>query len=305
MDLALVVVRAVQYAASIVVLGELAFMLLIAPAARRSFSVPLVVGSIVAALATAGVWLAIEARHMSGFGWRDAFTLDVFHALLLHTVFGRVWLVRMAAFVALAGLVPSLLREPRSDARVWTAFVLAAVALAGLAATGHAAVGGARLAADGFHCIAAAFWVGALPAFARAMNAFLRDPGVTTRTDARETAHRFSIMGMASVGTLVLSGLVNASYSLPTVASLYESGYGRLLMAKLVLFIAMFALAVVNRVRHAGRLSPEGSDTVAASVYALRRNALAEFALGIGIGAIVAQLGVTMPPMPAAGLHVH
>lgn len=54
-------------------------------------------------------------------------------------------------------------------------------------------------------------------------------------------------MGYIAVATLIGSGLVNSWFLVGTVSGLLETPYGQFLMAKLVLFAGMLALAVSNR----------------------------------------------------------
>jgi mono/diheme cytochrome c family protein len=94
-----------------------------------------------------------------------------------------------------------------------------------------------------------------------------------------------------SVGALLLTGIVNTWYLVGTIPALVGTHYGRLLLAKLTLFLIMLCLAAVNRTLLTPRLVHRG----AAALTTLRRNALLEIIAGIGIVSIVAALGVTIP----------
>jgi copper resistance protein D len=79
--------------------------------------------------------------------------------------------------------------------------------------------------------------------------------------------------------------------------ALIGTDYGRLLLLKVALFVAMVAIAAVNRLRLMPRL-------VRADINALRplmRNAVIETLIGIAILLIVGVLG-TLPP--AEELHL-
>ncbi len=102
---------------------------------------------------------------------------------------------------------------------------------------------------------------------------------------------RFSTLGLASVSALIASGLVNAWYQVGAVPALIGTLYGRLLLVKLALFAAMIVVAVVNR----GILAPRVADADYDARRALRRNALAEMVLGLGVVVVVGRLGVTVP----------
>jgi putative copper export protein len=65
------------------------------------------------------------------------------------------------------------------------------------------------------------------------------------------------------------------------------------------LFLVMVVIATTNRVRHVPRLVHEaGSAAAAVSLRRLRRNAVAEVAIGTIIIGIVAVLGITPPGLP-------
>jgi hypothetical protein len=116
---------------------------------------------------------------------------------------------------------------------------------------------------------------------------------------ARTATVRFSILGIVSVGTLLVTGIVNTYYLAGSVPALLHTDYGRLLLIKIALFLAMVAIAAVNRFRLTPQLLQDAS--IAASRDALRqlrRNAAIETLAGAIIIAIVAALG-TMPP----GIH--
>ena len=119
---------------------------------------------------------------------------------------------------------------------------------------------------------------------------------------ARTATLRFSVLGLASVATLMITGLVNAFYLVGSVAALLGTDYGRLLAVKVALFVVMVAIAAINRFRLTPELVPE--------LRRLRRNAVVEIVLGAVIIAIVAKLGVTPPAfeqetMPHAHHHAH
>ncbi|HKR19126.1 MAG TPA: CopD family protein, partial [Stellaceae bacterium] len=106
---------------------------------------------------------------------------------------------------------------------------------------------------------------------------------------------RFSLMAMISVVVLLASGIVNTWYLAGNVPALIGTPYGRLLLIKIGLFLIMLTVAAVNRLRLTPRLAGAAPNAALAQ---LRRNALIESGLGLGILAIVGVLGI-LPP----GLH--
>jgi putative copper resistance protein D len=104
---------------------------------------------------------------------------------------------------------------------------------------------------------------------------------------------RFSSMGILSVCTLIATGVVNTLNLAGSVTALIETEYGKLLLLKIFLFIAMVGIAAVNRLRLLPRLANANTTRP------LRRNVVLEIALATVIMFVVGALG-TMPP----GAHV-
>jgi copper resistance protein D len=226
--------------------------------------------------------------------WSD----DLVATVLLDTDFGHVWLVRFVLVVLLAaGLRPPYFGVPAPAWRRSAALALAmafvgVLAFAGHAAAGDGAEGLVHVAADVLHLIAAAVWVGALVPLAIVLAAAKDDPsGLVV---ARTATLRFSTLGIASVGTVLATGIVNTFELTGSWAALTGTDYGRLLLVKIALFLAMLAIAAFNRMR----LTPElvaGGAAAGPALQQLRTNALIEAAIGALVLFIVAMLG-TLPP---------
>jgi copper resistance protein D len=210
-----------------------------------------------------------------------------------------VWELRLALGLLLAGLLVAgdrLGRRRGADMLGWATLLLSAVVVAALAWAGHAgatpsARGEIHVVSDALHLLAAGAWLGALVPlallFARAIGDW------TWLGVAREATRRFSMLGIASVGTLLVTGTVNSWFLVGGVRGLLGTPYGRLLLLKLALFAAMVAVAAFNR----QRLTPQLHEGVAPTVALrrLRRNALIETGLGLAILMVVGTLG-TEPP---------
>lgn len=286
-DAVLALVRAIHFGASILLFGQFAFVVFVArgdgapPGFRRG-----VAWSLIALLASALAWIALEAISMSGMPASEALSATTLGTVATQTQFGRVWLLRMLACLA---LVPLAAVAPRRNAIVGAA--LSAFALAALAAMGHGGdgrgpAGWAHLAVDAAHLLAAGAWLGALPPLIFVLRATDDDLGKTARVTGR-----FSTLGLWSVAVILGSGIANTCFMLSHAAALFESAYGELLLAKIALFAAIVALAAVNR----QRLTPRLREGDPRAKRALGRNAVAECVLGFAIVAIVGQLGITIP----------
>lgn len=305
MNTLLVSLRGVHYASAMLLFGELVFALGVAtPAFRRVLAVrdgddfdrrffAVAYWGLVASIASGAAWFAAEAAAMSGLPLGEVMTRETLGLVLANTMFGLIFAVRVGLAVALAAVLIAIGRS-NDDARrsrlTIIAVAFAAAYLGSLAWAGHAVAGDesedlARIGAAVAHLLAAGMWLGALPALVFVLGRARTLDGVA------DAARRFSTFGVASVGVLIASGLVNAWYQVGDIPGLVGTDYGRLLVAKLALFAAMLGLAMVNR----GILTRPLSGEDRAALRLLRRNATLEIAFGIGVIAIVAVLGVTVP----------
>jgi putative copper export protein/mono/diheme cytochrome c family protein/peroxiredoxin len=307
MNALLVAARAVHFASTMLLFGEMVFVLaVVSPAWRKASRAAfdhdqaichrllLIEGwSLAVSIASGAIWLAVEASSMSGMPLGQAISRDTLSLVLGQTVFGRLWVWRFGLAVAFGVPLVALGRTASGRSRSRLALgwlVVAATYLATLAWAGHAAAGQGsqgllQLSSDIVHLLAAGGWLGALPGLVFFLG---RSQSLDAATQA---ARRFSTLGVACVGALVLSGLANAWYLVGSVPALVGTEYGRLLLAKLAVFAAMVALAAVNRLS----LTPRLKRHDARALRFLRRNAMAEIAAGIIVVAIVGKLGTTIP----------
>ena len=257
-------------------------------------------GSLVLAVITAGASLLVQASSMGERSLTDLWSDDLVATVLLDTDFGHVWLARLALVVLLAAaLHPPCFGAPPPAWRRRAALALAAAYVAALAFAGHAAAGDGiegviHEAADVLHLIAAAAWLGALVPLAIVLGAAKDTGDRSTLAVVRTATLRFSTLGVVSVGTVLATGIVNTFELTGSWAALLGTAYGRLLLLKIALFLAMLAIAAINRVRLTPRLVAGGA-MAGPAVRQLRTNALTEAVIGALILLIVAMLG-TLPP---------
>ena len=331
MDDPLIYVRAVHYAATITVAGVVFFVVFIAePAFRNAGDNKRLLAAVEPPLAWLA-WIGLTLAAASGAAWfilvaasmgerpaAEVFSEGFLWVVLLQTEFGHAWLMRaILAGLLAAVFAATLVSKRKRPMAIWLNIVAVAMAagLVGLLAWGGHAAGGSGTegivhpAADFLHLTAAAAWVGALFPLALLLRAAGGD--TASLATARTATLRFSAYGVASVATLIVTGLINALYLVGSIPALVGTDYGRLLAAKVALFFAMVVIAVINRFRLTPRLVPDATLAPARQVLRrLRRNALIEIVLGAVIIAIVAKLGVTPPAfeeqaMPPAQHHGH
>ena len=289
LDAAVLAVRFLQYAGAALLFGVPLFFVYALPAGSSSpRGSRAMVGGAAAVLAVASALaIAVQASVFAG-SFADGLTGESLGAVVTYMAFGKAALVRTVAALFALGLLLALPRGRRG----WSAVAAAgAIAAASLGWMGHGAasegpLAGVHLAADVLHVLAACAWLGALAAFV------LLARGEAGRAQLHPALRTFSALGPALIALLVLSGLVNTWVLIGPdhIADLLRSAYGRVLLAKLVLFAAMLALAAANRYRHTPAVA-EG-----APLGPVRRSLAWEAGLGLAVLALVAWLGTLAPP---------
>jgi putative copper resistance protein D len=303
----LIVARTIHFAATAVTTGTVIFRVVVAepvlrlarPTAamfevrtRRVAGIGLFV-SVVSGVA----WILLQAPAMSGLSFAEAMTSDVIGTVVTETQFGLVSEIRLALAVVLAACFLS----DRPTAMRWVALASALGLVASIAWTGHAGstageLGIVHLTSDTLHLVAAAAWIGGLVSLAFLVTVALRDQADGWVSLVADTTQRFSTLGIVSVATLLITGIVNAGILVGSLHALLVTGYGRLLMLKIALFAIMLAFAAVNRFWLTPALanfsSSERDRDVART---LVRNCAIEIALGLAIFAIVGALGTIHP----------
>jgi putative copper export protein/mono/diheme cytochrome c family protein/peroxiredoxin len=252
-----------------------------------------------------GLW--VQLATVTGRPFWQALTPDALWSLLATTQYGRVWTIRMALMTLLGGIL--WLHDQERDRKDWWALRLEIAGLAvcilvAQAWTGHSAAGEGitllyQVLVDGLHLLASGVWLGSLPLLGLLLSWVQRSNDPSMGQIAAEATRRFSILGLASMSLLILSGLTNAWELVGTLPALVGTTYGRLLLLKVSLLLPILALAAFNLFRAEPHLllavaKPKALDTRPA-LQRLRRNVVGELILGGVILLLVGALGI-MPP---------
>jgi putative copper resistance protein D len=107
------------------------------------------------------------------------------------------------------------------------------------------------------------------------------------------------------VAIILTTGIINTWLLAGSVAVLTETDYGRLLVLKITLFLAMLGFAAVNRLRLTPRLAaigPAVAGQFSSAQHGIYRNAVVEITLGILVFMIIGGLGLMEPGAP---VHAH
>ena len=315
----LILFRAVHIAATVLACGTVAFMVLVAEPAfranaetaaglaglRRRFN-RMIWGALVVAVLSEAAWLVWLSADIYGAPVVSVCLHGGVWTVLIDTRFGLVSMIRLG----LAALLALLVTWPAARLLQIAAGagLIALMALIGHAGATPGTAGDIHLASDTTHLLAAAGWLGGLPAFALVLTRARSDSA--WRGIAVRATRRFSRVGMVCVAALLATGIVNSWNLLDGPRDLITTDYGRLVLLKIGLFAAMLGIAAANRFHLTPRL-PE-----ATALKALRRNSLAETGLGLCVLLFVGALGTLSPsghahnttanvPSDAAFVHIH
>lgn len=241
--------------------------------------------SLAIAVLTGAVWLLLEAVYITG---SDRITdgVAVLGPVLYETNFGHL----LAARVALLLLAVVVFGIGAGRARAGVGAALAGAAIALEAGLGHGAAmpgteGRILLASLLLHLLAAGAWLGGLAPLLIVIDALPYDK-------AREAVSRFSALGIICVLALAATTAVQGWYLVGGFAELLETTYGRIALAKLVLFVLLLGFAGANRFR----FTPDLTNCRGSSArMRLRQSILAETLVGLLV-IILAGILVNLPP---------
>ena len=244
------------------------------------------------------------------FALRSFWSFGALFPLVRVSAFGRSWLdleLVFALFVA-AAAVAIWLDQPERRQRSTAALLALAGALGAAAAcllvpglAGHAgqtSPRGLSLAFDWFHLVAGSVWVGGLiglVVLAATLPAARRVAALVV------CVPRFSNVAFVSVLVLIGAGTGSAVQQMPTLASFWQTSYGKSLLVKIALLAAALLLAAVNLLRNVPRFKAFGTrpELGAPAASLLRRLVTGEALLVSGAVLAAAVLSSLPPPSKA------
>jgi copper transport protein len=203
------------------------------------------------------------------FALRSVFALGSLVPLLRVSAFGRGYLdlELILALFAVAAAITLWLDDARQRVRTVATLLALGAALAAAAAAllvpglaGHAsqtAPRGLAITLDWLHVAAGAVWIGGLIGLLvlwRSLPEARRIAGLMV------SVPRFSNAAFVSVLVLIGSGIGASLIHLPTLASLWQTSYGKTLMLKIGLLLAALCLAAFNLALTKPRLVAARSD---------------------------------------------
>ena len=299
-------VRALDYVSIALVVGPLAFLLRLTPAAVRDGPFERRVWRLLVAGLALGVLVGVlgillEGAHQSGVSLWALRWSAVSH--VLRTRFGWVWAAR--AIVLGLSLAALGLRRRRGF-RAWLVAVAACLVFTP-ALSGHASIQSpvwVFFPSDVAHVLAASIWVGGVACLVLALPAAVRAAEPAARTGMLvEVLARFSPVALGAVGVIAVTGVVQAFIEIRTVNALTHTTYGELVLLKIGLLGLLVGLGAINRERvipTLRRLSGAGSPAGETGVL-LRRTTRGELAAMACVFAVTAALVAYVPPVGCRG----
>ena len=297
-------------------------------AASEAFAVrarQVVLGAVVLGAAASALGIVFQGAIASGTSLWQALDPDVIGDVLA-TRFGTIWGLRLLAWLAVAGLLmlpaarltaPVLRPAALGASGLATASPATAAGVAGLAGllgflcltpalAGHASTTDPTwllVPANFVHVLCMTVWVGGIGMLLMAL------PGATGRLEQGDRTRllaaavgRFSVVALAAVAGLVAAGTVQAIAELDALSDLTDTPFGRAILIKVALLLALIGLGAWNRQRARPRLAALAAQgvTPGAAGVALRRSLRAELALMTAVLGVTAAL-VSYAPASAPG----
>ncbi|KNH40337.1 copper resistance CopC/CopD family protein [Bacillus toyonensis] len=235
--------------------------------------------------------LPLQAKINADVSWLEAFNPLLLKETLQLSVFGYVWITQMALISVLIIVTYfAVKREKLSLFKVWSMPILLFIGLLVMKAFNSHVFGlkfkDIAVVMDFLHLFAASLWVGGLSSIILLLRK--EDDKWTKYWDAIK---RFSPWATGAVIVIVLTGLFNSTFFIPTIHSLFDTKYGLALLAKILLFVCMGILGIIHYVK--GRIRAQQGLGATVKV---------EFIIGIIVFVIVAFMtNVQTPPMPPTG----
>ena len=282
----------------------------------------IVIGAVLLGLTATAAAIVLQAATATGTSFWTALDADAVDAVS-DTRPVRAWLARLGVWLVLGITLLAVMRPRRLPGLRRAALgaagaapgaslsrpqvLLLGGAIVALALTaplgGHSGTyspSGLLVVVDTLHVLAVSAWLGglamllfALPIAVRALDRGERLPLVAAATG------RFSRLALSAVALLLLSGIVQSIALVGAFDALVETAYGRLVLAKIVLFLGLISFGAYNQRRLLPRLRvvADGGEEPERAAALLRRSVGCEVALALVVLGLASVLVTTEPPV--------
>jgi copper transport protein len=284
----------------------------------------IVVGAVLLGLAATAAAIVLQAATATGTSFWTALDPDAVDAVS-DTRPVRAWGARLAVWLVLGATLLVVLRPRRAPGLRRAALgaagtapgpplsraemLLVSGAIVALALTapmaGHSATyspSGLLSVTDTVHVLSVNVWLGGLAVLLVALPLAVRSLERTERLPLMAAAvWRFSRLATAAVALLLLSGIVQSVALVASLDAFVDTAYGRLVLAKIALFVGLLSLGAYNQRRLLPRLRQvaDGDQDPERAAALLRRSVTCEVALALVVLGLASVLVATEPPAGA------
>ncbi|MGV3711240.1 MAG: CopD family protein [Gemmatimonas sp.] len=303
------VARLVSFVANLTIVGAVGFRLLVLTrsglsnsivqrGSRRSASLGAMAGALLIVANLAKLVVQTAEMRFATDPW-----VSVGLTMLLETSWGTVWIVQTIAAL-LVTMTFTLARKdalPRWNVLAILALVVAASASFSSHAMSAARFGSFAIASDVLHIIGASLWIGTL--FVMFVSVVGGD-GIELQSPVSASEMRanyiiallrsFSPLALAGSGIIVVSGVASTLAHVHTVAEFTGSGWGQMLIYKLIWLAAVMFLGYRNWKVVTPRVAIDGPKR-------MTRGMAIELVLVLVVLVITSVLVVTPPPGEGMG----
>jgi putative copper export protein len=243
-------------------------------------------GCLVAALV-----LRAWAHTAAAFGLGAAFSWEPLRLVALESRWGVSWQKQIVGAVLLLALTRSI--EPWGRTGWWLTAAGSLTLCYLLPLLGHASGEPGRVLLHGSHILGGGVWLGTLSATVIASRSPAADtPANAWRQVRREMLARFSPVAFSGSTLLLVTGGVAVWWYLGPVISLWTTAYGRLLVLKLTLVLAVATCGFLNWRRLRVPAAPGDPDSSSVNVKLIA----AEIMLAVAVVLVTAVLTETEHP---------
>lgn len=306
--LPLVIARWIHFASVFVLFGSSFFWLYAGrerssagpaglPRALRATNILVRIAAPVAAISGVA-WLACILINMTQ-DYGSVVDPEDLRLFFFETPFGGVSILRLAllAIAVVLAFLPWRNRWPFAALVPFSAVLLITQAWFGHSAEGGGLYRATMIMVYAIHVLGSAAWAGGLPAL---LFALIEQCGSGPSEEARhhtlDICSRYSLMAMAAVTLVGLSGVANAGFRVAgSFGKLFGSDYGDILLKKVAIVAAMLALAYLNRFILTPKLRAAPLKGMT-QINWLRYSVTFDIVLGALVLGASAILGITMPP---------
>ncbi|HYW00823.1 MAG TPA: copper resistance protein CopC [Candidatus Acidoferrum sp.] len=228
------------------------------------------------------------------------------YTILSSSRLGQYWIFRMIAVTAAISGSTIVLKIKKPSKNHWKLILVIGLVLSlSTSLTSHNAAATEydptiNLLADWIHLLAVGVWVGGLAYLAVAV-ASLSNLKESKGKLVSELLRRFSSIAIIGVGAVGLTGIYNLVLEVGSIAALFGTAYGKILIVKLSIFAPMLAFGAINQfvlyghIVHANSKSSRSQRQLGRWVRRFKLSLRSELTLGVILLLVVGVLTASSP----------